>query len=105
MRKSRVIRLPIERAIYVPSTKDVDKRISRAAMSRRVAQVRRMLSKQCGGYTSVRAMGGYITSKNRIVKEPVIKVTSFCSKDDAKKSERAFRIEAPDFYLRTLSWC
>jgi len=87
--RKRVFYLPIENAIYVPSTygEKEQKEISDKEMAKRVAEVRRFLSKNYGGYTSVKAVGGYVLKDGKLVKENVVKVTSFSTKEDFEKNE------------------
>lgn len=73
--------LPIEQAIYVPSTKN-NKPIPTKQFNARVETVRKYLSQKFGGFTSVRASGGYYSSKEKkVINEPVAKVTSFGQKE------------------------
>ena len=84
----RTTHLPIEQAVIVPSTFGVkdQKRISKKQLTRRVNKVRKFLSKRFGGYTSVKATGGFVLGKDgKLVKERVVKVTSFSNKKDFKK--------------------
>lgn len=81
--------LPVENVVYVPSTygeKD-QKKISKAEMDSRVAEVKRFLSNNFGGYTSVKATGGYVIRDGKVVNEKVVKVTSFSTKKDFKKNK------------------
>lgn len=83
--------LPIETAVYVPSTTKGQKRVSPKVMQRRVEEVRKNLSRKYGGYTSVSAVGGYVMKSGRLVKEPVVKVTAFAKKKDFTKYKPAMR--------------
>jgi hypothetical protein len=76
--------LPIENTIYVPSTSGVkeQKKIDDIAMQKRVNEVRKYMSKKFGGYTSTKATGGFVLRDGKLVKEPVVKVTAFSSKQD-----------------------
>ena len=73
----KAFHLPIEMAIYVPSTTDVDKVISDSEMEKRVLEVSTYLSKIFGGYTSQETIGGYVDSKGQLVNEDVVRVVSF----------------------------
>ena len=85
---SKVIMLPIEQAIIVPSTKGADKSISQIEMNRRVDAVRKFLAQKFGGYTSVKGMGGwYSGNKKKLIKEDIVKVTGFSSSKDFKKNK------------------
>lgn len=85
---SKVTVLKIEQAIIVPSTQGADKKISKVKMNKRVDEVRKFLSQKFSGYTSVRGIGGwYSGKKHRLIKEDVVKVTSFASANDYKKNK------------------
>lgn len=86
--KKKTTRLDAEMAIMVPSTKGIkaQKNISKSAMEGRVNEVRKYFSNQFGGYTSVKAIGGYVKQQDgKLVKEKVTRVSSFGDKDTAKK--------------------
>ena len=71
----------INQSVYVPSTKDGNKPISAEEMSARVEETKKFLSEQFGGYTSVSTEGGYYSSaKKAVIKEKVVKITSFTTK-------------------------
>lgn len=85
--KKRTFHLPVEQAVIVPSTSGVkaQRKISQAEMERRVNNVRRFLSSRFGGYTSVKAVGGFILKNGKLVREKAVRVTSFATKKDFKK--------------------
>ena len=85
--KKRTFHLPIAQSVIVPSTSGIkaQKKISKAELKKRVNNVRRFLSKRFGGYTDIKATGGYVLRNGKLVKERVIKVTSFATKDTFKK--------------------
>jgi hypothetical protein len=87
--RKRTLYLPVENTIYVPSTYGVEeqKKISNEKMDKRVDEVRSYLSDKFGGYTSVKATGGYVLKDGKIVKEKVVKVTSYSTKKDFNKNE------------------
>lgn len=87
--RKRTFHLPIEQAIIVPSTSGIrsQKKISKVQLRNRVNKVRRFMSKRFGGFTDVKAVGGFILRDGKIVRERVIKVTSFATKKDFKKHE------------------
>ncbi len=93
--KSRTTFLPVEQSITVPSTSGVkeQKKISNSQMTARVNNVRRFMSK-FGGFTDVKARGGFVLKKTddpkekgRLVKEKVVVVRAFATKKDFKKHE------------------
>jgi hypothetical protein len=87
--RKRVFYLPIENVIYVPSTYGIKKQkaISDKEMERRVNDTRTYLSKKFGGYTSVEATGGFVLKNGKLIKERVVKVTSFSTKRKFNKDE------------------
>ena len=83
----KAFHLPIEMAIYVPSTSDVDKAISDSEMKKRVTGVSTYLSNIFGGYTSQETIGGYVDSKGNLVNEDVVRVVSFGATDKFEKNK------------------
>lgn len=78
--------LPIRTGIIVPSTKDTDKPISKEQFNKRISETRQFLSDTNGGFTSVRAVGGFTDKKGNLVKEDVVVVESFSTKDNFVKN-------------------
>jgi len=72
--------LPIETAVYVPSTNKSQNKISKQGLNKRVNIVRKDLSQRYGGYTSVKGVGGYIMKNGKLVKEDMVKVTAFTTR-------------------------
>lgn len=89
--KKRTFHLPIQQAVFVPSTSGIktQKRISATMMRNRVNNVRKFLSQRFGGFTDVRATGGFVLRNGKLVKERIVKVTSFSTKSDFKKHGRS----------------
>lgn len=87
--RKRTLHLPIEQAVYVPTTTDKDKRLSEAQVNSRVQGVRRFFTNRFGGTTSVKAVGTYSSDDGKVIKEPVIKVTSFTAQADKEMLEGA----------------
>ena len=83
----KAFHLPIEMAIYVPSTSDVDKAISDSEMKKRVTEVSTYLSNIFGGYTSQETIGGYVDSKGNLVNEDVVRVVSFGATEKFEKNK------------------
>ncbi len=85
--KKRTFHLPVKQAVTVPSTSGikVQKKISKAQLNTRVNNVRRFLSNKFGGYTSVKATGGFVLRNGKLVREKVVKVTTFATNSDFKK--------------------
>jgi hypothetical protein len=83
--------LPIEQAIYVPSTKDGNTPIPKAELDARVQEAKAFLSDLFGGYTSVESVGGYHSPTKGLVEEPVVKVTSFATKESYDANRAALQ--------------
>ena len=74
--------LPFEVAVYVPSTSDANKNISKQDFEKRINEVREYLANVFGGFSSNEVSGGYVSSEKGLIKEGVHKVTSFASKEN-----------------------
>lgn len=85
--KKTVFHLPVEQAVYVPSTKDKNKPVSKAVFNSRVKEVKRYLSNKFGGYTAVKGVGGYHEKKKGLIQEKVVRVVSFSKEDAFKKNK------------------
>ena len=79
---SKMFHLPLELAVYVPSTQDVDEVISEAELNARVNEVSKYLASTFGGFTKSERVGGFMTSKSELVTEDVVPVVSFATKED-----------------------
>ena len=74
-------------AVYVPSTQDVDKKISKGKFNKRIADVQEFLTKKFGGTTTSTEVGTYQAQSGNIVKEKVAKVENFSDFTDWKKQD------------------
>jgi hypothetical protein len=83
----KMFHLPYELAVYVPSTKDVDKNITASELRARVKEVEKYLAELFGGFTSSEKVGGYLSSKSSVVTEKVIPVTSFATMEAFKANK------------------
>jgi hypothetical protein len=79
---SKMFHLPLELAVYVPSTQDVDKVISESELKSRVDEVSKYLATIFGGFTKSEKVGGFMTSQSELVTEDVVPVVSFATKSD-----------------------
>jgi len=79
---SKMFHLPLELAVYVPSTQDVDKVISESELKARVDEVSKYLATTFGGFTKSERVGGFMTSQSELVTEDVVPVVSFATKSD-----------------------
>lgn len=75
--------LPIENAIYVPSTKDKHTKITKKEFNKRIKETQDFLRDLYGGFTSVQTFGGY-TDEGEKIEEKGVKVVSFALKKDMK---------------------
>lgn len=75
-----VFKLPIQTAIFVPSTTKINKRISASALVKRVRETRLFLSRLFGGYTSAKATGGFVSKKGRLIRERVVIVVAYAER-------------------------
>lgn len=89
----KMFHLPLELAVYVPSTKDVDKVISVDEMRNRETEVKEYLAGLFGGYTSSSQLGGYVSEKDVLVNEQVFKVVSYASKEAFEKNKEALTLK------------
>jgi hypothetical protein len=97
--QGRVTYLPVENAIYVPSTSGVktQRKISKSEMNGRINETRKYLSKKFGGFTSAEETGGYVLKNGKLVKERVVKVTAYSTENDFNKEE-------PDVLSKVGKW-
>ena len=82
--KSRLAKnfnLPLEVAVYVPSTKDADQSISEDEFEDRVESVQKYLSNLFGGFSANDVDGGYMSQEKGLITEEVFKVISFAQRD------------------------
>lgn len=77
--------------IYVPSTTDVNKKISNKQLNKRVDTVRKFVNKNFGGSTSISGIGSFTSEKNKLIKERVVKVEHFTSFPEWKKQDKKTR--------------
>lgn len=78
----KMFHLPLELAVYVPSTQDVDKVISDSELKERVDEVSEYLARLFGGFTKSDKIGGFMSSKSELVTEDVVPVVSFATQSD-----------------------
>ena len=97
--KKRTFHLPVEQAVIVPSTSGVKNqtKISDARLNNRVNNVRRFMATRFGGFTDVKETGGFVLRNGKLVKERVVKVTGFATKE-------AFRKRQPEVIKQVGAW-
>jgi len=74
-------------AIYVPSTKDVNKKISKREHEKRITEVRNFLTKTFGGTSTDKRIGSYTSHGGRVVQENVAVVENFSDFKDWEKHD------------------
>jgi hypothetical protein len=79
--------LNTKQTIYVPSTDISQKEIPTKEINKRVKEVESFLSEKFGGYTEVKAHGGYILKDGKLVRENVVEVSAFCKTNDYTKNK------------------
>jgi PBP1b-binding outer membrane lipoprotein LpoB len=93
----KMFHLPIEVSVYVPSTQDVDKVVSKSEMKLRVEEVKKYLATLFGGFSSSSVEGGFLASDGKVVKENVERVVSFAEKSDFDKNKEALVQKASEW--------
>jgi hypothetical protein len=83
----KMMHLPMEVAVYVPSTSNVDKEISATEMKARVKEVETYLAELFGGFTSSEKVGGYLSGKSGVITEKVVPVTAFATNESFSKNK------------------
>lgn len=83
----KMYHLPLEVAVYVPSTKNVSENITASELRSRVKEVEKYLAETFGGFTASEKVGGYLSSKSSVITEKVVPVTSFSTKADFEKNK------------------
>ena len=82
---------PIQTTVLVPCTKNADKPITKQACRKRANVMSSEMTRMFGGYTSSNVTGGYYSKKKKkIIREPVIRVTSYSTKKDYKRNKGKF---------------
>jgi hypothetical protein len=77
--------LPIEQAVYVPSKDKFGHKLPSKLVKREVEDTKQKLTDWFGGESAVKVAGRYKKENGEIIKEPVVKVTSFATKEDYAK--------------------
>jgi hypothetical protein len=83
----KMMHLPMEVAVYVPSTSNVDKEISATEMKARVKEVETYLAELFGGFTSSEKVGGYLSGNSGVITEKVVPVTAFATNESFAKNK------------------
>ena len=78
-----LIKLSCRVAVYVPSTVDIDKETDN---TEHVDATLRMLSSLFGGATAADALGCWLTTAGKLVKEHITVVYAYCSSDQIREA-------------------
>jgi hypothetical protein len=81
-RLKNAFELPIQIAVYVPSTRDKDIIITKREMEARVEDVQRFLANAFGGFSAVKVEGGFESSDKGLIQEDAVRVVAFASKEN-----------------------
>lgn len=95
---SRNFALPFEIVVYVPSTQDADKIISKEEFNNRIVEVETYLAKLFGGFSANPVDGGYNSEDKGLITEDVFKVYSFASRD-------GFEPKMEELVIQIKEWC
>jgi hypothetical protein len=88
---SKSFELPLQMAIYVPSTKDKKVSITERELKIRVKEVQDYLAKLFGGFNSTDVDGGFESSDKGVIVEDAVRVVAFANKDNfEEKFEKLF---------------
>lgn len=78
-RLSKYFELPLQMAIYVPSTKDKNIVISKEELSYRVKVVEKYLATLFGGFNSAKVDGGFQSVDKGVINEDAVRVVAFAN--------------------------
>ena len=92
-------RLPVQVGVLVPST-EIDKPIGDKRFKQRVTAEQKYFNKKFGGTTSSKNVGAY-TLNNKVIKEPVVLVSSSMTARQYKENMKAL---AQHFKQRQKQW-
>ena len=90
--------LPIELAVYVPSTEKANQIVSKRDYASRIDEVRSYLANLFGGYSSEGIDGGYVSDEKGLIQEDVTKVTAFATKEN-------FEQKLESLVTQIKKWC
>ena len=82
-----IFHLPYEFTVYVPSTKGVSENISEKEFKERIKEVETKLANLFGGFSATNIQGGYMSTHEELVKEKIVKVTSYCTAEAFNKNK------------------
>lgn len=95
---SESFELPMEMAVYVPSTDKANIIISKRDYASRIEEVETFLSDLFGGYSAVSVDGGYISNDKGLIQEDVTRVATFGSTEN-------FESKFTKLINKVVDWC
>lgn len=75
-------------AIYVPSTKRKDKKISKKEFDKRITETERFVAKEFGGASAVKKSGIYKIKSGKVVSENIAVVENYSRFSDWKRKDQ-----------------
>jgi hypothetical protein len=90
--------LPMEMAVYVPSTDKANIIISKRDYASRIEEVETYLSDLFGGYSAVSVDGGYVSDDKGLIQEDVTRVATFGSTEN-------FESKFTKLINKVVDWC
>lgn len=90
--------LPMEMAVYVPSTDKANIIISKRDYASRIEEVETFLSDLFGGYSAVSVDGGYVSDDKGLIQEDVTRVATFGSTEN-------FESKFTKLINKVVDWC
>jgi len=90
--------LPLEMAVYVPSTDKANVIISKRDYANRIEEVEKYLSNLFGGYSAVGVDGGYVSDEKGLIQEDVTRVATFGSTEN-------FESKFTALVNKVVDWC
>lgn len=90
--------LPLEMAVYVPSTEKANQIVSKRDFAKRIEEVQIYLSQLFGGFSSVDVEGGYESNEKGLIQEDVTKVVAFANQD-------GFEDKFNTLMRKIVQWC
>jgi hypothetical protein len=97
-RLSKSFDLPLQMAVYVPSTKDKNVTISKRELDTRVKDVEGFLAGLFGGFNSVKVDGGFQSSDKGVINEDAVRVVAFSNPE-------GFEAKFEKLVNKVKAWC
>jgi hypothetical protein len=97
-RLSKSFELPLQMAVYVPSTKDKNVNVTKKEMDERVLEVKSFLANLFGGFNSVKVEGGFESSDKGLIEEDAVRVVAFANQE-------GFEVKFEKLVSQIKNWC